>query len=123
VVELTAGTQGEILHFRDAWTAGDDRKQELQLAALIYSSPEAQRIFISACAAEARAILRRHEDVVDALAGALVEHRTLDGAQIDDIISRTVAAHQLAHEHERRRRWQNVVTSAGRFEVEQQRDA
>jgi ApbE superfamily uncharacterized protein (UPF0280 family) len=102
--------------------ASEDRKQERQLAALIYSSPEAQGIFISACAAEARAILHRHADVVDALAGALVEHCTLDGTQIDDIISRTVAARQLAQEHDRRRRWQNVVAS-GSFEVEQQRDA
>jgi hypothetical protein len=123
VTELAAGSQGEMLKFGDAWTAGDDRVQERQLAALIYSSSEAAEAFIAACAMEARAILRRHEDVVDALAAALVLHRTLDTAMIDSTISGTVAARQLAQEHERRRRWQNVVASAGSFEVEQQRNA
>lgn len=115
VVELTAGSEAEKLAFSDAWPATDDRKQERQLAALIYSSPEAQDMFIAACAAEARAILRRHQDVVDALVAALVEHRTLDGSQIDETISRTVAARQLAQEYERRRKWREVEASAHNF--------
>jgi len=116
VVELTAGSEAEKLAFSDAWPATDDRKQERQLAALIYSSPEAQDMFIAACAAEARAILRRHQDVVDALAAALVEHRTLDGAQIDDVISRAVAARQLSQEYERRRAWREIKARADNFE-------
>src|SRR5271166_1735560 len=52
VVELTAGSEAEKLYFGDAWEASDDRKQERQLAALIYSSAEAQGIFIAACAVE-----------------------------------------------------------------------
>jgi hypothetical protein len=102
-VELCAGSEGEVLKYGDAWPASDDRKQERQFASLIYSSEEAQDIFIQACAAEARAILRRHADVVDALAAALVEHRTLDGAQIDDVISRAVADRQITKERERRK--------------------
>jgi hypothetical protein len=47
-----------------------------------------------------------------------VEHRTLDGAQIDQTISLTVAARQLAQEHERRRRWHHVIASANSFQVE-----
>ena len=117
VTELTAGSEGEKLHFGDAWTASDDRQQEQQLAALIYSSPEAQGIFISACAAEARAILRRHEDVVDALAAALLEHREIDAVVIESTISRTVAARQLADEHERRKRWQGVIINASSFKT------
>jgi hypothetical protein len=118
VVELTAGSEAEKLHFGDAWAASDDRKQERQLAQLIFSTPQSAEAFIAACALEARAVLRRHADVVEALAAALVEHRTLDGAQIDNIISRTVAARQLAQEHERRRIWRNVVASAGSFKAE-----
>jgi hypothetical protein len=117
VVELTAGSEAEKLQFGDAWAATDDRKQERQLAALIFSSPEAQEICIAGCAAEARAILRRHADVLDALAAELVTHRTLDGVQIDETISRAVAARRLTQEYERRRRWQDVVASAGRFEA------
>jgi len=115
VVELTAGSEAERMQFGDNWPATDDRAQERSLAALIYSSSEAQRIFIEACAAEARTILRRHQDVVDALAAALVEHRTLDGSQIDETISRTVAARQLAQEYERRRKWREVQASAHNF--------
>jgi hypothetical protein len=115
-VELAAASEQEKLKFGDAWPATDDRKQERALAALIFSSPEAQEAFISACAAEARAILRRHADVVDALAAALVERRTLDGAQIDSTISHTIVARQLAQEHERRRNWREINARAKVFE-------
>ena len=71
VVELTAGSEIEKLKFGHAWPATDDRKQERQLAGLIFSSTEAQDLFIKACAAEARAILQRHHDVVEAMAIAL----------------------------------------------------
>jgi hypothetical protein len=118
VVELTAGSEGEKLRFGDAWPAADDRKQERALAALIYSSSEAAETFIGACALEARAILRRHEDVVAALAAALVKHRTMDGTQIDETISRTVAVRQLAQERERRRRWQDVIINAKDFKAD-----
>jgi hypothetical protein len=115
VIELTAGTEAEKLHFGDAWPAIDDRKQEQQLAALVFSTRESAEAFIAACALEARAILRRHADVLEALTAALLQQRTLDGAQIDETISRAVAARQLVEEHERRKRWQNVLTSASRF--------
>jgi hypothetical protein len=121
VVELTAGSEAEILHLGDAWPATDDRRQEQQLAALIFSTPQSAEAFIAACALEARAILRRHADVVEALAAALLEHRTLDGAQIDETISRAAAVRQLAEEHERRRRWHDVIASASSFKAEQHR--
>jgi hypothetical protein len=115
VTELTAGSEAELLHLGDAWEATDDRKQERQLAALIYSSPEAQAIFIEACRVEARAILHRQADVLEALAAALLEHRTLDAQMIDDVISRAVAARQLAEERERRRRWDETIARANSF--------
>lgn len=118
VVELCAGSEAEVLECGDAWPAGDDRRQEQQLASLIYSSLEAQAMFIGACAAEARAILRRHADVHAALARALLEHRTLDAVQIDDTISRAVAERQIAQEHERRRRWRAVEARAEHFKAE-----
>jgi hypothetical protein len=118
VTELTAGSEAEKLHCGDAWAATDDRRQEQQLAALIFSTPQSVEAFIAACALEARAILRRHADVVEALAAALLDHRTLDGAQIDETISRAVTARQLAAEHERRRRWHDVIASARSFKAE-----
>jgi hypothetical protein len=92
VVELAAGSEAELLHLGDAWLATDDRNQEQRLAALIYSSPEAQAIFIEACRAEARAILQRHADVLEALVGALIEHREIRAALIDETIAHAVAA-------------------------------
>jgi hypothetical protein len=121
VIELTAGSEAEKLEFGDAWAATDDRHQEQQLAALIFSTREAADTFIKACRAEARAILRRHADVLEALAAALLQHRTLDGAQIDETIARAVAARGLAEEHERRRAWQDILARASTFETEQRR--
>jgi hypothetical protein len=118
ITELTAGSEAEKLHCGDAWAASDDRKQEQQLAALIFSTPQSAEAFIAACALEARAILCRHADVVEALTAALLEHRTLDGAQIDETISRAVAARELAEEHERRKRWHDVIASAHSFKAE-----
>jgi hypothetical protein len=120
-VELAAGSEIEVLEFGDAWPATDDRKQEQRLAALIFSTPEAVDAFIRACRAEARAILRRHADVLAALAAALLQHRTLDGAQIDEVIARAVAARQHEEEQERRRAWQETIARAERFK-EQHRD-
>jgi hypothetical protein len=117
-VELVAGSEIEML-VGDAWPATDDRRQEQQLAALIFSTPESVDAFIRACRVEARAILRRHADVLAALAAALLQLRTLDGAQIDDTIARAVAARQLAEEHGRRRGWQAVIARANTFETEQ----
>jgi len=112
-----------MLKFGDAWTAADDRKQERQLAALILSSSEAAEAFIAACALEARAILHRRADVVEAFSAALVEHRTIDAAMIDDTISRAIDARQLAQEQQRRKRWQDVVVRASLFKSEHKRDA
>jgi hypothetical protein len=121
VTELTAGSEAEKLTFGDAWPASDDRKQEKQLAALIFSTPQSAEAFIAACALEARAILHRHADVVEALAAALLECRTLNAAQIDETISRAIAARQLAAEHERRRFWQGVIANANSFQAERHR--
>ncbi|WP_024506586.1 hypothetical protein [Bradyrhizobium sp. ARR65] len=123
IIELTAGSEAEKLAFGAAWAATDDRKQEKQLARLIFTNAEAADAFIAACALEARAILQRQADVLDALTNALLQHRTIDGAQIDDTIAKAVAARQIAEEHQRRKRWQDVVANASRFEAEQQRDA
>jgi hypothetical protein len=61
--------------------------------------------------------VRRHADVLEALTAAVLEHRTLSGTQIDETISRTIAARKLAREHERRRIWQDVVARADSFKA------
>lgn len=119
VTELCAGSQAEALYLGDAWPATDDRRQEQQLAGLIFSNRDAAATFISACALEARAILQRHVDVLEALTAALLEHRMLDGTQIDETISRAMVARQLAEEQQRRKRWREVKARADLFMKEQ----
>lgn len=125
ILELTAGSEAERMHFGEPWDATDDRAQEAALARLIFSCPKAQGMFIAACAMEARAVLERHADLVDALADALMEHRTLDSAQIDDTISRAIAKRQLAQEQERRWVWRETIeraaASANQFEQHRER--
>jgi hypothetical protein len=59
--------------------------------------------------------LRRHRDVVDALASALLANRVLNAEQIDEAIARAVAERQLAQEYERRRKWCEIKARADNF--------
>jgi len=118
ITQLSAGSEAERIHLGVARPATDDRKQERQLAALICSSEESCSALIAACTAEARAILRRHEHVLMALVEALLEHRTLNAEQIDQVIARAAAAKALSEEHERRRSWQRTIEGAATFRPE-----
>lgn len=125
ITSLCAGTEGEKLACGDEWLATSDRQQEQALAALLYSSSEAQAMLVAVCAAEARMILQRHADVVDALAALLIKRRTIDEKQIVETVARTVQARQLAEDQERRRAWREIVAraavSANQFEQHRDR--
>jgi hypothetical protein len=60
---------------------------------------------------ETQAILRDHQHVVLALAQALIDHpeRTLNAAEIDAVISQTLAREALAAEQGRRTAWRQVT--------------
>ncbi len=65
IVELCAGSVGEALFLPGSpWDAADDRAQEIALASLVASSPEAAEAFIAFCAVEAAALLRPREHIV-----------------------------------------------------------
>jgi hypothetical protein len=115
VVELTAGSTGEMLFLGDAWLAADDRAQERRLARLIASSDESAEKFIEFCAAEAATILRAHEHIVRALTKELLIRRTISGGEVDAIIAAAVAREALAAERKRRADWNRLVTSAAHF--------
>jgi hypothetical protein len=117
VVELTAGSEAELLHFGDAWPATSDRQDELRRASLVCSNEESAAAYIAACAAEARAILRQHEDVLLALTDALLESRTLTAEEVDAIISQTIALRQMAAERERRKCWYQTQLNAAVFKT------
>ena len=63
------------------------------------------------CYQEALAITEEHELVVLALARALIDHpeRTLNAAEIDAVISQTLAREALAAEQGRRAVWRSTM--------------
>jgi transposase len=81
------------------------------LAALVCTSEASIEAFITYGFEEAMAIIERHRGLVSAMARALIDHpeRTLDGAEIDAVISQTLAREALAAEQARRAVWQHVT--------------
>jgi hypothetical protein len=93
----------------------DDLRQARELAMLICCSEEAIETFIAHCDIAARDLLLPYGDVLMVLSTVLRIKRTLDGAEIDKIISDLQARKGLAIEGVRRKRWQRVVENAAAF--------
>ena len=89
VVELLAGTEAERQLFTDAppLEAPHDVAEAGAHAALICCSHVAGRAFLAYAKIEASELIRLHRHRVQAVADALVERRTLDGAEIDAVIA------------------------------------
>ncbi|WP_050421454.1 hypothetical protein [Bradyrhizobium tropiciagri] len=96
----------------------DDIRQARELAMLICSSEEAVATFIAHCDIVARDLLKPYGDVVIALSVVLRIKRTLDGAEIDQIIRDMEARKALAVEHRRRVEWRERELAAGRFRAD-----
>jgi hypothetical protein len=88
-------------------------------AAIICTSVASLDAFIAYARVEARAILTDHSRVVQMLALALVERRTLDGTEIDAIIAQATAEQDFANEKVRQRKWRAVEANAGRLAINQ----
>jgi hypothetical protein len=73
-------------------------------------------LLIAHCDVAARDLLLPYGDVVMALSFVLRIKRTLDGTEIDKIISDLQARKGLAIEHVRRKRWQQVIENAAAFD-------
>jgi hypothetical protein len=95
----------------------DDLRQARELAMLICRSEEAIETFIAHCDVAARDLLYPYGDVVIALSVVLRIARTLDGAEIDKIISDVEARKVLAIEHWRRVDWRKRELAADSFEA------
>src|SRR5580704_9460467 len=93
----------------------DDLRQARELAMLICTSEEAIETFIAHCDVAARDLLLPYSDVVMTLSIVLRIKRTLDGGEIDKIISDVEARKALAVEGGRRKRWRRVIESAASF--------
>ena len=95
----------------------DDLRQARELAMLICSSEDAVETFIAHCDVAARDLLMPFGDVVMALSIVLRIKRTLNGAEIDELIS-DVQAKAQAIELARRADWHRRELSARRFQAE-----
>jgi hypothetical protein len=116
-IELMAGRAAELMLLSDGDPEPpvDDLRQARELAMLICFSEEAIQTFIAHCDVAARDLLLPYGDVVMALSIVLRIKRTLDGAEIDKIISDLQDRKALDVEHVRRKRWQGVIENAAAF--------
>jgi hypothetical protein len=85
---------------------------------LICCSEEAIETFIAHCDIAARDLLLPYGDVVMTLSIVLRIKRTLDGAEIEKLISGMQARKALAAERMRRKRWEGVIENAARLVAE-----
>jgi hypothetical protein len=81
------------------------------------SSEEAIETFIAHCEIAARDLLMPYEDVLIVLSTVLRIKRTLDGAEIDKIISDVQSRKMLAIERRRRADWRKREVAASSFGV------
>ena len=95
----------------------DDLRQARELAMLICSSEDAET-FIAHCDVAERDLLMPFGDVVMALSIVLRIKRTLNGAEIDELISDVQARKTRAIELARRADWRRRELSARRFQAE-----
>lgn len=115
-MELMAGRAAEAMPLEgEAAQPVDDLRQSRELALLICTSEEAIETFIAHCDVAARDLLLPYGDVVIVLSTVLRIKRTLDGVEIDMIISDLQARKALTIEGERRKRWQLTVANSRAF--------
>jgi hypothetical protein len=99
-------------------TPVDDLRQARELAMLICTSEEAIETFIAHCDVAPRELLLPYGDLVMALSIVLRIKWTLDGGEIDKIISDMQALKARVIEHRRRADWRERKLAAASFHAE-----
>ena len=81
------------------------------IAWIICRTDASRPSFIAHCFQEALALIDENKSVVLALAQALIDHpeRTLNAAEIDAVITQTLASQALAAEQGRRAAWRQLT--------------
>ena len=95
-----------------------DVEHTIKYASLVCRSPEAAERFIRLCETMAEDLLRPYGDLLIALSTVLRIKRTLDGAEIDEIILDVEARKALAMECQRRKDWRERELAASHFRAE-----
>ncbi len=80
-------------------------------------TPASRSALIEHCYQEALAIIEENKQVVLALANALISHslQTLNGSEIDQVISERLARQAMIAEQERRPKWREVAERAAKI--------
>jgi hypothetical protein len=117
VTELVAGRVAEKVFFPDhePLPAEHDLLEARAFASVCASPGAAVDALLAYASADADTLIRAHLPVVTALIDQLVEHGTLSGEQVDEIISGALARFALAKEQARRRDFAQRVKSAAIF--------
>ena len=103
-IELMAGKEGERLSGLDYGEGGSATDFALArlYAETVVCTDDSIDAFLNFCSTEAKAILKKHRAAWGAVANGLLEHKTLDGRQIDELIFRAEAADELEAERKHR---------------------
>jgi hypothetical protein len=116
-IELVAGEAAELLLYPNLAPLGavHDHTDARAFAGVAVASSAAVPALLAYAQAEAAGLLLANIGILRALAAALAATGTLDGDEVDRIISETLAAEALAIERRRRDDWQRRQASAARF--------
>jgi hypothetical protein len=118
-IQLMAGRVGEVMLLDgEPVVPADDLRQGRELAMLICTSERAIETFIAHCDVAARDLLLPYGDVLMTLSIVLRIKRTLDGGEIDKIISDMQALKARVIEHRRRADWRKRELAATSFHAE-----
>lgn len=117
-VTALAGTQAELLFYPDRtpMIATTDVQEAQRFSDLVTSTPEESAMLLDHSRTDAARILAARRRQVEAIAGALIERKTLDAADIDDVLSES-STPALRTERARRRRWAAMAVSVEQFKT------
>jgi hypothetical protein len=119
IINLMGGCAAEMVLLGDAppqYFASDMASADA-VAGIICHTPASRAALVEHAYQESLSIIEQNKPVVLALARALIDHpqRTLNGAEIDEVIARAVAIRAAEIEGHRRRDWRERTESARAF--------
>jgi len=117
VIAMMGGCAAEMVFFDGTppkYIASDVPNADW-IAGFVCRTTASLRAFVEHCYQESLALVEQHKTVVRAVAQALIEKRTLDGAEIDAVIAPVLAAKAAADERQRRSDWNAVLENAAGF--------
>jgi hypothetical protein len=121
IIGLMGGGAAEMVMFEDRplQTIASDVASAHALAGIVCRNAASQTLFVEHCYQEAVAIIEENKPVLLALAQALIDHpkSTLNAAEIDQVISVTLAAKTSDDERQRRLDWKRTEQSAALLNV------